>query len=47
MKGTRFVNGFSKKNPRVGKKTILGPKMAHPHNPGIRCKNFVKILRNG
>ena len=41
------MNEFSKKKPRVEKKAILGPKMAHPHNPGIRSKNFVKILHNG
>ena len=41
------MNEFSKKNLRVGKKAILGPKMAHPHNPGICCKNFVKILHSG
>ena len=43
MKGIRFSNWFSEKNSRLVKWTILGPKMAHPHNFGSAVRIFLKF----
>ena len=45
MKETRLINRFSEKKSHLGKWTILGTKIAHPHN-WIYWKNFFNILHN-
>ena len=42
MKETRLINRFSEKNSHLGKWTILGPKIVHPHNSGSAGRIFFK-----
>ena len=41
MKETRLINRFSEKKSHLGKWTILGTKIAHPHNCGSTGRIFL------
>ena len=41
----RLINRFSKKKLRLGKWTILGPKMAHPHSSRSAVRIFLNFAQ--